>query len=81
MVSSEFGSTGRPQQILRGVARDIGAGGIGMTVDQPLSPGTVVRCEVPVQDAPIRIPILLKVCWLAEDAVRGQYQFGFSFLV
>lgn len=81
VVSPEFGSTEQRQQVLRGVASNIAGGGIGMIADRPLSSGTVLQCEIPVQDAPIRIPILLKVCWSAKGDASGQYKLGLSLLL
>jgi hypothetical protein len=81
VVSVECGATGQAQEVLQGKTRNIASGGIGITGDRPLTPGTVLRCEVAVQDVPARIPTLVKVCWSDKSGVGGQYKLGLLFLL
>jgi hypothetical protein len=79
VVSSEIGLSSGP--IVQGITTNVGAGGIGAIGDRPLAPGTVLRCEISLGEVPVRIPTLLRVCWLSESDAPGQYKLGFAFLI
>ena len=66
---------------IRGVAKDVGSGGIRITADQPLVPGTVLRCEIALHAMSVGIPTLLRVCWAETSATEGQYDLGLLFLI
>jgi hypothetical protein len=80
VVSSELGVTEQPQTVLHGLAKNIAIGGIGIMGDRPIAPGTVLRCEISIQEAPVHIPTLLKVCWSDDIEANGQYKLGLLFL-
>jgi hypothetical protein len=77
----EHGAAGKAREVLQGMTRNIASGGIGVTGDRPLTPGTILRCEIAVQDAPARIPTLVKVCWSDDSSVGGRYKLGLLFLL
>jgi len=81
MVSSELAAANPECKQVHGVARDLGGGGIRITADQPLTPGTVLRCEISCYPMSVGIPTLLRVCWSGIGSAEGQYDLGLLFLV
>src|ERR1700731_471454 len=59
----------RPGRVLKAEAENIAKGGIGLTCDRPIAPGTIVRCDIALLNENVHIPTLLKVRWnyLAKD--------------
>jgi hypothetical protein len=70
-----------PGRILKAEAENIGKGGIGLSCDRPIAPGTVVRGDIAVLNEDVHIPTLFKVRWnyLANDKKR--YRMGLEFLL
>ena len=78
---SEFATEAKPRQSVNGLIRNVASGGLGITTDSSLSPGTVVRCEITVQDSSIKIPTLLKVCWSKRFETKGKFELGLTYLL
>jgi PilZ domain len=81
VVYSEFPAEEKLRQSVKGSIQNIGSGGIAMTSDSSLKPGTVLRCEISVKEAPVKIPTLLKVCWSKQFEPKGKFEVGLNFLL
>jgi PilZ domain len=67
--------------VLQGVIRNIGIGGVGIISNLPLTPGTVLRCDILLHEVPVRIPTILKVCWSAKSGSAEEYELGLLFVL
>ena len=60
---------------------NIANGGIGMLCNQPIAPGTVVRCELAVFSSGVHVPTLLRARWLDLAEGDKRYRVGLQFLI
>jgi hypothetical protein len=67
--------------VLKAEAENAARGGIGMICDQPIAPGTVVRCDIALSAQGVHIPTILKVRWNELPEGRKRYRLGLEFLV
>jgi hypothetical protein len=68
-------------RVLKAEAENIAKGGIRMLCDQPIAPGTVVRCDVALLNQAVHIPTLLKVRWIDPLEGKKRYRLGLEFLI
>ena len=71
----------QPQLWVRGIARNISQGGVGILSDHSVSPDALVRCGFAVSDNPVFLPTVLKVRWSDKASRNGQYIVGLEFLL
>jgi PilZ domain len=74
-------SGGSPRLYLRGVAQDIGEGGLRVLGDELLPPNSVARCEVVVTTTGMAIPTVTLVRWSRPTGITKRYLIGLEFLL
>jgi c-di-GMP-binding flagellar brake protein YcgR len=67
--------------IVNAATENIAKGGIGMLCDQPIPPGTVVRCEIALSEGSAHVPTLLRVRWFEYAEQQQRYRVGLQFLI
>jgi len=66
---------------LKGVTKDIGAGGVAILTDQALPSNAVLRCEFAVPSSPAVIPTLMQVRWSERVEGERHCKLGLRFLL
>jgi hypothetical protein len=66
---------------LKGVTKDIGAGGVAILTDQALPANAVLRCEFAVSGSPVVIPTLMQVRWSERVEGERRCKLGLRFLL
>lgn len=57
---------------LKATSKDIGGGGIRLSLNEKLNEGTILELEVALPDTNRSIPAMGKVIWTVEVVVRGE---------
>ena len=76
-----LGEAAQTGQVLKAEAENAAKGGIGMICDQPIVPGTVVRCDIALSAQGVHIPTILKVRWIVLPEGKKRYRLGLEFLI
>ena len=69
-----------PDRYLEALVQDVGLGGLGILVMEPLSVSNPVRCRIRLANLPVSIPTLAQVCW-CERGNSGEFRAGIQFLL
>ncbi len=71
---------GPPNSDVNAQIVNAGCGGLCIVSDRMLIPSSVVRCELPLANGPVRVPTLLQVRWTKQTGA-GEYRTGLMYLV
>ncbi len=72
----------RRADTLSGYIHDMSQGGLCVITPRALPPSTVLRCEIAIAEAPIRIGTLVQVRWTERQKLRrSRFISGLSFLL
>ncbi len=77
-----FDSADDPGKPILGRAQNMSRGGLCFLSQRPVSPSSLLRCEMRAVDVPVPIPTLLLVRWTKKPHLRGKnYLSGLQFLL
>jgi len=65
-----------------GRLQNMSQGGICLLTSRAIKKSAVVRCEIALNDAPIKLPTLMHVCWTKKQVLQEEsYLSGLEFLI
>ncbi len=67
-------------ELIGGVSRNVSDTGICLSTAKPLTYSSVVRCDVTVSDAPVKIPTMAQVRWV-ERRHGAEYRNGLVYIL